>query len=305
MLRLPLRQASRLPTLRRIALERSLPATVLITHRHSSTNASLPDEAVSHTPELINALLAANQHFVETFHGAGLPWWASIITATVCLRSALTLPIAVYQQRAVGRMLAVAPIVQSWGETLKNQLAREGKTKGWEYETYNIELQKQYRAKVKQIYRQNDCLPMKSFLLPWFQIPLFVCMSFSLRGMVISPELIDSLSAGGFGWVTDLTTRDPTMIFPIAIGMSNFLNVELNSMYMRDKQSLRQKALQNIFRGISFAIIPIAAQAPMALSLYWTTSSLYSVAQNVLFRVPAVRKALKLPIVNKPSNNAT
>jgi membrane protein insertase Oxa1/YidC/SpoIIIJ len=144
MLRLPLRQASRLPTSRRIALERSiLPATVFITKRHSSTNVPLPEEATSHTPELINALLAANQHFVETFHGAGLPWWASIITATVCLRSALTLPIAVYQQRAVGRMLAVAPIVQSWGETLKNQLAREGKTKGWEYERYNMELQKQ------------------------------------------------------------------------------------------------------------------------------------------------------------------
>jgi inner membrane protein COX18 len=103
----------------------------------------MPDEAISHTPELIQTMVAVNQHFVETFHGAGLPWWASIVTATVCLRSALTLPIAIYQQRAIGRMLAVAPIVQSWGETLKNQLAREGKAKGWEYERYNSELQKQ------------------------------------------------------------------------------------------------------------------------------------------------------------------
>jgi membrane protein insertase Oxa1/YidC/SpoIIIJ len=38
---------------------------------------------------------------------------------------------------------------------------------------------------------------------------------------------MDSLSVGGFGWVTNLTARDPTMIFPIAIGMSNFLNVEV------------------------------------------------------------------------------
>jgi inner membrane protein COX18 len=102
----------------------------------------LPNQALSQTPEVINAMLAANQHFVETFHGAGLPWWASIAAATVILRSALTLPIAIYQQRAVGRMIAVAPIVQSWGETLKNQLAREGKEKGWEYERYNMELQK-------------------------------------------------------------------------------------------------------------------------------------------------------------------
>jgi inner membrane protein COX18 len=127
-------------------------------------------------------------------------------------------------------------------------------------------------------------------------------MSFSLRGMVLAPETFETLSSGGFAWVTDLTARDPTMIFPIAIGMSNFLNVELNSMNARGNQSFRQKTLQNVFRGISFAIIPIAAQAPMALCLYWTSSSLYSVAQNVCFRVPAVRKYLKLPIVNKPSS---
>ncbi|KAG2184386.1 hypothetical protein INT43_000295 [Umbelopsis isabellina] len=280
----------------------SLPIAVYCNKRCASTDASVPDQAISQTPEFIQTMLAANQQFIETFHGAGLPWWASIVTATVCLRSALTLPIAVYQQRAIGRMLAAAPIVQSWGETLKNQLAREGKIKGWEYERYNLELQKQYRAKVKQIYTQNDCRPIKSFLLPWFQIPLFVCMSFSIRGMVLAPETFESLSSGGFAWVTDLTARDPTMIFPIAIGMSNFLNVELNSMNARGKnQSFRQKTLQNVFRGLSFAIIPIAAQAPIALCLYWTTSSLYSVAQNVCFRVPTVRSFLKLPIVNKPS----
>jgi membrane protein insertase Oxa1/YidC/SpoIIIJ len=122
----------------------SLPAAVYCKHRYASTDASVvPDEAISQTPEFIQTMIAANQQFIETFHGAGLPWWASIVSATVCLRSVLTLPIAIYQQRAIGRMLAAAPIVQSWGETLKNQLAREGKIKGWEYERYNMELQKQ------------------------------------------------------------------------------------------------------------------------------------------------------------------
>lgn len=190
---------------------------------------------------------------------------------------------------------------------------------------------------------------MKSFLLPWFQIPLFICMSFSLRGMVISPELVDSLSAGGFGWVTDLTARDPTMIFPIAIGMSNFLNVEVRADFphqgadYRQLQSLTQPcspaqfhvyARQTVIapEGASKHILGhfichhpncgassngkqcsteqkahsvnrfLTSDYQQALSLYWTTSSLYSVAQNVLFRVPTVRKALKLPIVNKPSN---
>lgn len=143
MLRHRLRPLLRPAALPRVRPRQPLSAATYITHRHASTDTGLPEHSASQTPEVINALLAANQHFVETFHGAGLPWWASIVTSTVCLRSALTLPIAIYQQRAVGRMIAVAPIVQSWGETLKNQLAREGKAKGWEYERYDLELQKQ------------------------------------------------------------------------------------------------------------------------------------------------------------------
>lgn len=140
----PLRRAI-LPSLpvNRYRIGQSLPTAVYCYKRYASTDTSVPDQAISQTPEFIQTMLAANQQFIETFHGAGLPWWASIVTATICLRSALTLPIAVYQQRAIGRMLAAAPIVQSWGETLKNQLAREGKIKGWEYERYNLELQKQ------------------------------------------------------------------------------------------------------------------------------------------------------------------
>jgi hypothetical protein len=40
-------------------------------------------------------------------------------------------------------------------------------------------------------------------------------------------------------------------------------------MYARGEPSMKQKILQNLFRGISFAIIPIAAQAPMVSNVFW------------------------------------
>ena len=39
----------------------------------------------------------------------------------------------------------------------------------------------------------------------------------------------------------------------------------------------------------------IGTQIPMAVCFYWTVSSLYGVGQNIVFRVPAVRRAAGIP----------
>jgi hypothetical protein len=89
------------------------------------------------------AILAANESILNTMHGAGLPWWGTIVTSTLLLRTSLTLPIAIYQQRSLGRMLQLAPMVQSWQTTLNSKILHESKEKGWSHKEYNTELQKQ------------------------------------------------------------------------------------------------------------------------------------------------------------------
>jgi inner membrane protein COX18 len=89
------------------------------------------------------AILAANESILNTMHGAGLPWWGTIVTSTLLLRTSLTLPIAIYQQRSLGRMLQLAPMVQSWQTTLNSKILNEAKEKGWSHKEYNTELQKQ------------------------------------------------------------------------------------------------------------------------------------------------------------------
>ena len=36
------------------------------------------------------------------------------------------------------------------------------------------------------------------------------------------------LMVGGFGWVNNLVATDPYLILPIAIGIVNFLNIEVS-----------------------------------------------------------------------------
>lgn len=37
----------------------------------------------------------------------------------------------------------------------------------------------------------------------------------------------------------------------------------------------------------------------MSIGMYWLSSAWYSVAQNIAFKIPKVRKALKMPLINK------
>lgn len=201
----------------------------------SVATVSIPEATESALP----SILALNESILNTIHHAGLPWWATIVTGTLILRTSLTLPIAIYQQRSMGTMINLAPMVQSWAETLKSQVATESKLAGWSYKKYQTELQKQYSAKVKSIYKHYGCSRWKLLTLPWVQIPLFVSMSLTLRHMSAYPlpwygqtaELpVAGLSEGGLAWFMDLTAVDPTMVIPVLIGAGNLLNVEVSNM---------------------------------------------------------------------------
>ncbi|KAG2231991.1 ribosomal L38e protein family-domain-containing protein [Thamnidium elegans] len=255
-----------------------------------------PATTTTVTETSLPAVLAANEAILTAIHSTGLPWWATIVAGTLVLRSTLTLPIAIYQQRSMGTMINLAPMITSWAETLKVQVAKESSVAGWPYKKYQAELQKQYRKKVNAIYAHHGCQRWKLLALPWVQIPLFVSMSLTLRHMTAYPlpwygqtaELtVPGLSEGGLAWFIDLTAVDPTMVIPVLIGAGNLLNVELNAWASRGQRTRMQRVMTNSFRVLSVAFVPIAANAPMSIGLYWFASAWYSVVQNVVFKIPA------------------
>ncbi|KAF9143499.1 Cytochrome c oxidase assembly protein cox18, mitochondrial [Mortierella sp. GBA39] len=255
-----------------------------------------------------NMLLVGTHYILEGIHSTGLPWWATIFCATFLLRTAITTPVAIYQQRAVGRMMELTPVLQAWLQTLKSSVGIDHKIKGRDYATFNAEIQDAYRAKVKELYSANRCNPRVSFMLPWVQIPLFITVSLTIRGMAGYPlpflgrsnlPIEPGFAEGGTMWFTDLAAADPTWIMPIAVGATNLLNVELNGLMMSKTPTRNQVIFRNIFRALSISMIPIAHEAPMAICLYWLSSGSYSVFQNIAFRTPTVRQWLKLPPLPK------
>lgn len=153
-------------------------------------------------------------------------------------------------------MINLAPMIQSWAETLKVSVAKESNRLKPDFAGYQKELDKQvrdrgmsridvllmrilfyqYRQKVNRIYAQNGCQRWKLLSLPWIQLPLFMCMTLSIRDLAALPlpwwgqcsmEPVEGLAQGGFSLWMDMTAVDPTMVFPFLVGAGNLLNIEV------------------------------------------------------------------------------
>lgn len=57
-----------------------------------------------------------------------------------------------------------------------------------------------------------------------------------------------------------------------------------------------QQTLTRVFRTFCVLMVPVAAQVPAGLTLYWAASSLLGLAQTLALRYPAVRRALRVPV---------
>ncbi|CAG8624961.1 3686_t:CDS:2 [Rhizophagus irregularis] len=264
----------------------------------------------------VNSIISFNQSILEFIHNSTvLPWWATILISTILLRTFLTLPIAIIQQKNGAKILSLQPQIMEIFERLKHEVVREVKKRNGTYEEFQSELTKKVA---------NKCFPIRNYLLPWVQIPLFISNSLTIRHMVDStksnstiPEntiigstsevdiitnitsvdniSTDTLINGGILWFNDLTQTDPLYIFPLAIGLTNLLNIEIHSWFTKSQPSLRSKILKNLSRGLSILMIPVASQAPMAICLYWLSSSTFSIGQNLIFQLPIIQKKIGFP----------
>ncbi|KAF0444828.1 60Kd inner membrane protein-domain-containing protein [Gigaspora margarita] len=278
-----------------------------------------------------NIFLVANQSILEFVQNStGLPWWATIIFTTIVLRSIFTLPIAIYQQKSYARLLNVQPLINSWIEKLKHKVARKSRMEKRSYEEFQAALQKEVSAKVKEIYREIGWHPIKSYLMPWYQIPLFICMSFTLREMINSAEdkkkintnicediesiaddniintkKLNDFTNGGVLWFPDLTIADSTWFFPLAIGFTNLFNIEFQTWFAKGKPTKKQIIIKNIGRILCLIMIPVCTQTPTAICTYWLTSATFSAIQNVVFRLPYIQRRLGFPIHSSIINSSS
>jgi len=208
-------------------------------------------------------LFTAIDYFFKIFGNYGL----AIIAVTVCIRLAF-FPLANFSFRSMAKMKALQPEMAR----LKD-LHKEDKMK----------LQQEMMA----LYKKEKVNPMSGCLPILVQIPVF----FALYKVLF--VTIEMRQMPFYGWIQDLSERDPTSLFnlfgllpydvpsmlmigawPVAMGVSMFIQQKLNPAPTDPMQA-------KIFMFFPLFLTVILAPFPAGLVIYWTFNNILTMAQQV------------------------
>lgn len=155
-----------------------------------SFSSQLASDNMSHPPIAWKFLsdsspvLFAQENSVFLHDLTGLPWWATIISTTIILRTAVTLPLAVYQNHILARYENILQEMPAIVKELKMETAYAVKKFSWTEKQARLVYNRSLRKQLKNLIIRDNCHPAKASLLLWVQIPMWICLSASLRNLV-------------------------------------------------------------------------------------------------------------------------
>lgn len=282
----------------------------------------------------------------ETFQAAhaylGIPWWGLIPLSTFFLRTVWTLPLSVLQRKRLQKQSEFKAVISGTNPILKLNLgkkAQQAKVKAdkslrdsetsddvkaldlqsplanMTYEQIVLLAAKETRNRQKALFKKHNIQIWKNFILPTFQIPLWVAMSVTMRNLcgwlswdsLANKPLDPTLYEEGIFWFTDLANFDQWHITPVILGVISLCNVEwtfktLELLRLTQKNTLRPTltdALANVSRMTVVFMMAISLNAPAGLTLYWISSQTYSLIQNIILDLvypisytPSTRKSI-------------
>ena len=191
----------------------------------------------------------------------------AIIAITVCIRLTF-FPLANFSFRSMAKMKALQPEMVRLKELHKND---------------KMKLQQEMMA----LYKKEKVNPMSGCLPILVQIPVF----FALYNVLF--VRIDMGQMPFYGWIQDLSERDPTSLFnlfgllpydvpsflvigawPVAMGVSMWIQQKLNPAPTDPMQA-------KIFMFFPLFLTVILAPFPSGLVIYWTVNNILTMAQQV------------------------
>ena len=191
----------------------------------------------------------------------------AIIAITICIRLVF-FPLANFSFRSMAKMKALTPEMVRLKELHKND---------------KMKLQQEMMA----LYKKEKVNPMSGCLPILVQIPVF----FALYKVLF--VTIEMRHMPFYGWIHDLSERDPTSIFnlfgllpydvpsflmigawPVAMGISMWVQQKLNPAPTDPMQA-------KIFMFFPLFLTVILAPFPSGLVIYWTVNNILTMAQQV------------------------
>jgi YidC/Oxa1 family membrane protein insertase len=203
---------------------------------------------------LLRPLVNVEEWVLERLHSIGLGWGLAIVGLTLIVRAAIV-PITVRQFHAQRRLAEHAP-------ELKRLKQRHGDDP--------VKL----REETVAYYREHGVNPLGAFLPLLLQIPIFI----SLYGLMRKDVGNGLFGHSGFLFIPDITAHPHGAVLAalvLAYACSQLASTLVATRTMQGGQRGLAVALPLLFIGI-------AARFPAGLLVYWITSSLWSLGQQLL-----------------------
>ena len=141
---------------------------------------------------------------------------------------------------------------------------------------------------VMAIYSKEGINPVGGCIPQLLQFPIWFGLYRALQGT------IELRHAPWFGWITDLSAKDPYYILPLLMGLSMYLVSKMTPMTATDPQQQAMMKIMPIGMAAMFMVIPY----PSGLAVYILTSSVVGIAQQWY-----LNRKHPLPVPGKPARD--
>lgn len=150
-------------------------------------------------------------HYLDFLHST-FPWWGSIAIGTLILRIAM-FPFVVSAQRSAALMNEILP-----EQAILKEKMNKARITGDTMEFARLSNES------LTLFKRKGIKPIRAFLAPMAQMPVFVTFFLTLRKMANHP--VESLKTGGLFWFEDLSMSDPFYALPIFTSLTLWLTLE-------------------------------------------------------------------------------
>jgi YidC/Oxa1 family membrane protein insertase len=216
-------------------------------------------------------------HVLKWLHSY-IPNWGWAIVVLTLVINMLLFPLRISSYRTTLKMQRVGPEIKQIQDKYKKYSMRDPR---------KAEMNKEVMA----VYSREGINPVGGCFQMFLQMPIWFGLNTVLR------FAIEMRHARWFGWITDLSAKDPYYVLPIVMGLSMYLVSKMTPMTSTDpQQQMMMKIMPVTMAGI-FMISPISS----GLAVYILTSSLVGIVQQVwLNRTHPVTAPVK-PVKGKKS----
>ncbi|MEW9700340.1 YidC/Oxa1 family membrane protein insertase [Paenibacillus sp. SI8] len=196
-------------------------------------------------------------------HQYTLDWGFAIIALTVIVRM-LLFPLNLRTARQQYRQVKMQPVLSA----LRDKYAKD---------------QAKLLQETGKAYQQYGVKPLSLFIVSLIQAPLFLSLYrvFSTHGATMSSHIVP--------WISTLGQSDPFHLVPLIYAGITFISMIVP---LTNEMTVTGSLLTRLSMPLIMVLIMaiVMWSSPVAIGLYWTTNSLFAIAERLFYRTVIGRR---------------